>query len=353
MPLRPGEPVGEAIHELYHFGTRKRPMKQIVAIAENNHRRGIAHRDAGGGLMSAPITQQPQQSFNPMQQSQVGQFAQLPTEKLTELANRYGNSPQGQIIGKVLQARRLGQAKDPTATTGAPQPPQGPMSPGGQTMQPMQSGIGPGTDVNPTSANIQSIGVPHKRGGIVRQRFAMGGNPEGISGSAASPWWERADERSMYLNGATPGRSDHLMATAPSGAYIVPADVIAGLGEGNSLAGAAVVDKMLHTGPWGTDTPRMGRGRGIPRAEAPREDDDSGDITAARAKGGKIKNVGEPVPVALSHGEYQISPEDVTRIGKGNIAMGHDVLDRWVLKMRAHHIKQLKHLKPPVGAKAA
>lgn len=47
MPLTKGMPVGDAIKELYHHGSRPRPMKQIVAIAESNHRR------ADGGF--APV----------------------------------------------------------------------------------------------------------------------------------------------------------------------------------------------------------------------------------------------------------------------------------------------------------
>lgn len=47
MPLTKGMPVGDAIKELYHHGSRPRPMKQMVAIAESNHRR------ADGGF--APV----------------------------------------------------------------------------------------------------------------------------------------------------------------------------------------------------------------------------------------------------------------------------------------------------------
>jgi len=40
MPLRPGAPVSETIRELTHHGSRKRPHRQIVAIALANARRG-------------------------------------------------------------------------------------------------------------------------------------------------------------------------------------------------------------------------------------------------------------------------------------------------------------------------
>lgn len=57
MPLRPGMPVSDAIHELTHHGSRPRNHNQIVAIALHNHDKKMAD---GGGLgdcepMAAPI----------------------------------------------------------------------------------------------------------------------------------------------------------------------------------------------------------------------------------------------------------------------------------------------------------
>lgn len=352
MPLPKGLPVADAIRELVHHGSHPRPMKQIIAIAESNHRRhgggGIAHRDTGGGLPGAvpqaPITQTPAASVSPMVQNQVKQFANLPTEKLTELAAQYGNSPQGQIIGKLVQARRMGQAPNPPTNTSpaVPQAPQGPQVPG--------QGISQGSSFGGPPVQQQN------RGGGIAHRD-MGGSM-GISPSMASPWWERAEERgSGMLTGSTMGRSDRLMATAPSGSYILPADVVAGLGEGNSLAGARVIDEMLHSNPYGIQGSKT-RSRQPPEARAPmpREDDGEGQQFAAkggglRASGVKDGSEGENVPVALSHGEYQVSPEHVRMIGHGNLKAGHAILDSWVMKMRAHQIEKLKKLKPPVGAK--
>ena len=70
------------------------------------------------------------------------------------------------------------------------------------------------------------------------------------------------------------------------------------------------------------------------------------------AKGGGVQG-SEPdqTPVALSHGEIVVHPEDVRRIGGGNLHRGHRILDAFVMHRRKRDIKTLKELKPPVGAK--
>lgn len=306
----------------------QRDEGRTVIVKAGLNRGGIVpHRQGGGGL-GPPITQSPAASLNPFQQGALRQFGGLTDEKLQELVQRLGDSPQGMLANRLLQARRLGQAPQPQQQpqAGVSAPPSAPMSP--MPAQPQQGQM--------------------RRGGGLRRD--IGG---GISLGEGSPWWTRAEERgeSGFLNGSTLGRADHLMATAPSGSYIVPADVVAGLGEGNSLAGAKVMDEMLNSGPWGTRLPRLAH-REPPEARAP------GGIRLPRQPvyeqhGGPVRGHGqeeERVPVALSHGEYQIDPEDVRRIGGGNIKLGHARLDHWVVRMRGEQIDKLKGLKPPVGS---
>ena len=333
MPLTPGAPVADTIRELVHHGSHPRPMRQIVAIAESNHRRafgGPIGRDVGGALQP-PVSQMPSGAISPGVQSVLKTYSGLPNERLRELAQQYGNSPQGQIVNRILQARQMGQMPNPQSSPMASAP-NGPMSPAMQA---------PGVQQQPQQQ------TPFRRGGIVH--LAMGGNPMGISGSAASPWWTRSEERnsdSGFLRGDTLGRSDKLLATAPAGAYVLPADVIAGLGDGNSLAGARVWDEILHSLPYGIEGGGA-RGRGLPaaHARAPQEE--------GFARGGHRKGIGAPVPVALSHGEIVVGPHDVERIGHGNHKAGWAVLDEFVKHARAKHIETLKNLKPPVGSKSA
>lgn len=119
-----------------------------------------------------------------------------------------------------------------------------------------------------------------------------------------------------FLAGGTLGRADKVHTASPSGSYVLPADVVSAIGEGNSIAGAQKIQEMLGGG--------MVDGGASPQ-----------DLT----------------PVALSDGEYVVAPEEVQKLGNGNLKRGHRILDDFVLKVRRKHIAKLKSLPAPVGAK--
>ena len=262
-----------------------------------------------GGLMPSAAT------ANPLVQGVQQRYASLPTEKLQELAGVMGGTPQGQIIRATLQ-KRLTQ---PNA------------------MQPQQAAQ-PGA----ASALPQTIQTAQAqaRGGVTRRD--IGG---GVSLSEADPSWTRQQQRgelqggSGVLAGGTLGRQDSIRTTALGGAYVLPADVVSALGEGNSLAGARVLDEILSSGPYGTPMPRAGRGMGAPRPPRP--------ATESDAKGGPVHD-GGIVPVALSDGEYVVQPRHVMAIGGGDLKRGHKALDAFVKHIRAKHIETLKKLPGPV-----
>ena len=86
----------------------------------------------------------------------------------------------------------------------------------------------------------------------------------GMSMSDESPWWERSEARSAtdrhgLLTSPVAGRTDHLPISPAAGSYVVPADVVSGLGEGNTLAGANIMQRILDTGPMGLRTSLGGR----------------------------------------------------------------------------------------------
>lgn len=272
-----------------------------IAIATANK---LARRDDGGMVdPTSPMTggMTPSvQTMNPQVRALAQRYAALPEEKLQELSARMGNSPQAAVIRRVLQQKR---------ETGGTQPPMG-----------MASGDGV-------------------------QARAMGGP----SFSEANPWWERQEASAVsrpaagFLAGATPGRADSIRTTAPSGAYVIPADVMSGLGEGNSLAGAHVMDMILRSGPHGTPMPSGGRGMGMPRAPRP---------VSYQAKGGGVQDgKHDTTPVALSHGEYVVSPDEVLTLGGGDLKRGHRILDHFVVEQRRRQIAKLRKLPDPVGSK--
>jgi hypothetical protein len=239
---------------------------------------------------------------SPIYQQNLQQFQSLSPQQLQQAVLMYGaNSPRGQIAARVLQQKRL-------------------MPNAGQPAQ-----------LNPAAI---PTGQGQARGGRAR-RYDVGGAVG-------------------YLDGNTPGRTDVLHIAPPGGSYVIPADVVAGLGEGNSIAGAAVLDRAFQIGPHNTPLTagRRGPGVGIPKA-APTYgafQREFYDALPTAKKGGATKHekgIGVPTPIIAASGEYIVAPHIVRAIGGGDIKRGHEVLDAWILKKRQEVIDTMKKLKPP------
>ncbi len=172
---------------------------------------------------------------------------------------------------------------------------------------------------------------------------ATGGKVLHAAGGLAVPWVQRAVAGRLshagMLNSPVPGRTDQLPISVKGGAYILPADHVAALGQGNSMAGAAFLDRMFKAtpvggGPGALRPARMSMG---PRLN----------LRIGRAAGGPAPGQEPDVPIVAAGGEYAVPPDAVRAIGGGDLDFGHKVLDRWVLKTRKQHIKTLRTLKPP------
>src|SRR6185437_4727710 len=157
-----------------------------------------------GGLaspMPVPANQ------NPQAQSIIQQLGRMSVEQLQQVASANGASQMGQLAQRMLQQRR--------------------MSPGLAGM---------------------------KRGGGI-QGLADGGPP-------SIPYWVRQAERTAVqkptglLMSDIGGRTDHIASNPAANSYVIPADVVSGLGEGNSLAGAKVLTQIMGMGPHGTPLPQ-------------------------------------------------------------------------------------------------
>lgn len=153
------------------------------------------------------------------------------------------------------------------------------------------------------------------------------------------------------INSAVAGRTDHLPMHVPSGAYVIPADIISAMGEGNTAAGFKVAQNIFGV-PFYGDKGKPGSGQVYQQALQPygAEGDqpyDSSqmpyDVPAPhKASGGTAT-----VPIVAAGGEYVIHPEDVVRLGEGNMDDGHRILDEFVKRMRAKTIKTLSALPGP------
>ena len=197
----------------------------------------------------------------------------------------------------------------------------------------------------------------YRKGGSVRQSFDAGGSATPvIDGETGDQYHGSGLFKSL---GA--GRTDIHNRVVPPGGYVVPADVVSGLAEGNTMAGSAVIDRMMHaepagvkanTGPNGMKLDRTGRRGDFPRAaavHAPRGiNNDAEEQKRGGLAGGKKSRAHDtkPVPVVVAGGEHYISPEDI--VAKfGDLDRGHKILDAWVVARREKNIKELKKLPGP------
>jgi hypothetical protein len=112
------------------------------------------------------------------------------------------------------------------------------------------------------------------------------------------------------------GRTDHLPMHVPSGSYVIPADIVSAIGEGNTAHGFDIIDYMVKQ--------RMASGGDV--------DDMEG---------------GDPVAIVAAGGEYVIPPDAVRGFGDGDLDAGHKALDEWVKSERAATIATLKKLPAP------
>jgi hypothetical protein len=149
--------------------------------------------------------------------------------------------------------------------------------------------------------------------------------------------------REGMLNSTIPGRTDKIPLNLKAGSYVLPADIPSALGQGNTMAGGEILKKMFSSGPYG-----MAPMRGAGRPNMPRLNLSPQKIPKQFAKkGGKTEDNDSHVPIVAAGGEYIVHPDVVRDIGHGSMKAGHSVLDKFVLKVRKHHIETLKKLPPP------
>jgi len=147
------------------------------------------------------------------------------------------------------------------------------------------------------------------------------------------------------------GRTDHLPMHVKSGSYVIPADIIGAMGEGNTMAGFKVARRMFSSNPY------FQKSMSPYGSSSPIYNSDEKPY-GARAAGGGTPGIGhngapqddeddDLVPIVAAGGEYVISPQDVTRLGEDDIDDGHKTLDSFVTKYRKKTIKVLQNLPGP------
>lgn len=128
------------------------------------------------------------------------------------------------------------------------------------------------------------------------------------------------------LKAAIPGRTDRLPIHVYSGSYVLPADIVSSLAEGNTEAGYEVIKRMIED--------QKSRGGSV-------------NMTQKYGLHGHFHHPRSVVPVIVAGGEYILTPEEVEVFGEGDLNTGHKVLDSFVKSQRKNTIKTLKKLPGP------
>lgn len=179
-------------------------------------------------------------------------------------------------------------------------------NPGMGQMPPMQAPQGLGAA--PTPAPMQ----PHLADG--------GAAPD--DGSAPG------DGVAGLINSAVAGRTDRLPMDVKPNSYVIPADVVSGMGQGNTMAGGRILDAMLKNGP---HMQAMQAASG-------------GGSQEHFADGGESEST---TPIVTAGGEFVCSPDMVAALGGGDVNEGHKLLDQMVLHVRKQVVNQIKDLPGP------
>lgn len=128
------------------------------------------------------------------------------------------------------------------------------------------------------------------------------------------------------LKAPIPGRTDRLPIHVYSGSYVLPADIVSGLAEGNTEAGYEIVKRMI---------------------EDQRSKGGSVGVTNKYGLSSHFHKPQDVVPVIVAGGEFILTPEEVETFGDGDLAAGHKVLDAFVKSQRQKTIKTLRKLPGP------
>lgn len=171
---------------------------------------------------------------------------------------------------------------------------------------------------------LATPGKQHMEEAETQRRVALS-NTSGSNGQGGGATGGRVKEDGMgfkrggivgFVDHASPGRADKVRTKVEHGSYVLPADVVSGMGEGNSLAGKKQIADMVAK---------------VPKSK--------------RAQGGLAGR--KMVDVDLSGGEIVLPPHVVEHIGHGDYEHGANTLDERVLAIRKQNIEEQARLPGP------
>lgn len=225
---------------------------------------------------------------------------------------------------------------------------------GGLALRPPQSAMGNRVMGQRPPGQMRPMGArPMGLGAATMSHQKPIGLADGGYSAPYPPFYERAEARNIQDDAYHPGgliesdaagRTDRLPYSVAADSFVMPADVVSGLGQGNTLAGAKILDAATHTGPFGTQLPKGARGRGP----------GGGNF----AQGGAPQADAPVSHVMLAGGEYLVPRDRLVQIGRERIAArmtrartplaaGHEWAREFVDRVRKHSKKFLAKAPDP------
>lgn len=196
---------------------------------------------------------------------------------------------------------------------------------------------------NPVMPGAASNGVgmaqPQTMGGVLpAQNIAPMVPAKASEGGLSIPPVKPVKMTTGPLVSSVPGRTDKHFTHVPSGSYVIPADIVSGHGQGNTLAGMNALHNLF----------KMGRNQSLGMNPSHYH------LNKLKRGGGADKHVGKPVPVKLAGGEIVVPPHNVhetmQRLRKRKMTLdeAHKEMDKWVVEHRTKLRRTLAKLPGPV-----
>jgi hypothetical protein len=230
-----------------------------------------------------------------------------------------------------------------------------------------------------SSSSMNSMGSQSHFGA----RNVQGAAPKGSNLAAINVPAVRSPGAHL-INSSVAGRSDRIPMRARTGSFVIPADVVSGLGEGNTMAGAKMWGQLLTHSVTGAAAGGMrkgaapalkggiGRGGGsgpgsrvppppkaviAPPQKVPYQNlpvSSKGLPHGFQAGGFLGHNGGPPIddgddttPIITAGGEMIVDPEIITALGGGDPEVGTDILCKSIEGVRKQVIAFQKTLGGP------
>jgi hypothetical protein len=203
--------------------------------------------------------------------------------------------------------------------------------------------------------------TPSAMGTAAKQAYYTGLNTQRAAKMGGTRLGAISTPSIRLISSGVPGRVDRIPMRARTGSYVLPADVVSGLGQGNTAAGAKMWGQAIsHSiGPMGIKNAIRQRSLKAPSLRMPSPNvnpRDYGGVSAGFAgrgigsfdEGGSPAGDEEFTPIITAGGEIVVDPEIVCALGGGDLEEGKKMLGDSVTSVRKQTVQHLKQLPKPV-----